>query len=111
MFSFAMKSMLTHPSRIRSNRAWSPGAAADEEDERFGNPGRLPDDRVAVDAIGIAALAGAERLGPPPRRDQADHDRRWSEERGRRLKNFLFSHLFQYLDRRFFCRIYAYATR
>src|SRR5262249_20699064 len=61
------------------------GAAADGEDQGVGDPDRVPDDGVQADAIGIAALASAQRLGAAGRRGQGDGVRGWGQERRRRL--------------------------
>src|SRR6516225_6970099 len=61
------------------------GAAADGKDQGVGNAGGMPDDGVQADAIGVAKLAGAQRLGAAERGHQGNRIRRWAQERGRRL--------------------------
>jgi hypothetical protein len=48
------------------------GAAADGEDEGVRDAGRVPDEGVQADAIGIATLASLERFGAAGRRGQGD---------------------------------------
>src|SRR5262245_29036823 len=61
------------------------GAVTYRKDQGVGNTGRVPDDGVQADAIGIAAVASAERLGAAGRRTARGRVRGWGQ-RGRRLK-------------------------
>src|SRR5262249_17225470 len=62
-------------------------AVADGEDQGVGGARGVPDDGVQADAIGLAPLASAQRLGAAGGGDQGDGVRGWDQERGRRLTN------------------------
>src|SRR5262249_14314359 len=62
-------------------------AVADGEDQGVGDARGVPDDGVQADAIGLAPLASAQRLGAAGGGDQGDGVRGWDQERGRRLTN------------------------
>src|SRR5262249_6225686 len=61
------------------------GAAADGEDEGNGKPASMPDDGLQADGVGVAELAGLERLPTPGRCHQGSCIRGWGSGRGRRL--------------------------
>src|SRR5262249_8902247 len=63
------------------------GAVADGKDQGVRDACGVSDDGVQADAIGLAGLASAQRLGAAGGGDQGDRVRGWDKERGRRLTN------------------------
>src|SRR5262249_34734336 len=69
-----------HRERVRDR------AAADGQDEGHGDTGRVPDDGLQADGVGLAEVAGVERLASLGGGHRRGRVRERDQARGRRLK-------------------------